>query len=74
MAKFEDHETEIVHQMKLREAVRNGQLLGAQVAAFYLALSENIGQETATLLTHTFIAELLGSCSCQCSDGEDETD
>jgi len=74
MAKFEDHETELVHQMKLREAVRNGQLLGAQVAAFYLALSGNIGQETATLLTQTFIAELLCSCSCQYSDGEDETD
>jgi len=74
MAKFEDHETEIAHQMKLREAVRNGQLLGAQVAAFYLALSGNIGQETATLLAQTFIAELLCSCSCQCSDGDDETD
>lgn len=71
MAGYEDHETKLVHRMRMQEAVHGAQIVGIQVAAFYLTLiGSDIDRESARLFTHTFLSELMGGCSCQYDEGE----
>lgn len=71
MAAFEDHETQVVHQMRVNDAIRAAQLIGVQVAAFYKTLlGGQVEQETAEALTRVLLMELVGSCRCECS-GDD---
>lgn len=62
---YDDHETRIVREMKLREAreaVEAAATVGQQVAAFYWSLRLNrLPKQLVGDLAHQFLAELMAA-------------